>query len=95
MFDVFAIEGGIPIGKINEICGAAGVGKTQLCMQLCVNVQIPELLGGLQGKAIYIDTEGSFVKSRLEEITRSTIEYLKNKFNLSDSNGRIISSKKN
>ena len=30
------------------------LGKTQICMQLCVNVQIPECLGGLEGQAVYI-----------------------------------------
>jgi len=30
------------------------IGKTQICMQLCVNVQIPECLGGLGGQAVYI-----------------------------------------
>ena len=32
-------------------------------MQLAVDVQIPEVLGGNGGEAIYIDTEGSFMVS--------------------------------
>ena len=40
------LGGGIPIGQITEIYGQPGVGKTQLCMQLCVNVQIPDAFGG-------------------------------------------------
>lgn len=67
------------MGKITEICGAAGVGKTQLCMQFCVNVQIPEKFGGLGGKAIYIDTEGSFMSNRVVEIFNSTFKILQNK----------------
>ena len=70
------------MGKITEVCGAAGLGKTQMCMQLCVNVQIPECFGGLAAKAIYIDTEGSFVSNRLIEIVTGTIQLLQQKFNL-------------
>lgn len=81
------MEGGLPLGKISEICGAAGVGKTQICMQYCVNVQIPEIFGGLAGKAIYIDTEGSFMSNRVVEIANSTIKLLTEKFNLENSNG--------
>jgi RAD51-like protein 2 len=40
------------------------VGKTQLAIQLAVDVQIPELFGGNGGEAIYIDTEGSFMVSK-------------------------------
>lgn len=82
------LDGGIPLSKVTEIAGIAGVGKTQiwyvinvfeLCcdafghykftvfsLQLCVSVQMPELCGGLQGQAIFIDTEGSFNISRLQ-----------------------------
>lgn len=34
--------------------GVPGVGKTQLGMQIAVNVQIPVAFGGLGGKAVYI-----------------------------------------
>lgn len=37
------------------------MGKSQLAMQLAVNVQIPEIFGGNGGEAIYIDTEGGFM----------------------------------
>ena len=46
-------------------------------MQLCVNTQIPELLGGLEGQAVYIDTEGSFMSKRIIEIASATINLLK------------------
>lgn len=34
--------------------GVPGIGKTQIGIQLSVNVQIPREFGGLGGKAIYI-----------------------------------------
>ncbi|KXS20047.1 P-loop containing nucleoside triphosphate hydrolase protein [Gonapodya prolifera JEL478] len=42
-------------------------------MQLCVNVQIPTILGGFGGQAIYIDTEGSFFPDRLIQIANATV----------------------
>jgi RAD51-like protein 2 len=58
------------------VCGAAGVGKTQICMQQCVNVQIAASMGGLGGQAVYIDTEGSFVSGRAAEIAQATVRAL-------------------
>ncbi|XP_017395206.2 DNA repair protein RAD51 homolog 3, partial [Cebus imitator] len=55
------LGGGVPLMKTTEICGAPGIGKTQLCMQLAVDVQIPECFGGVAGEAVFIDTEGSFM----------------------------------
>ncbi|CAI2175917.1 7497_t:CDS:10 [Funneliformis geosporum] len=67
---------GVPIGKITEFCGAPGMGKTQLGMQLCVNVQVPQNLSGPEGEAIFIDTEGSFIAHRAAEIAKATITKL-------------------
>ena len=58
------------------MCGAAGVGKTQICMQQCVNVQLPASVGGVGGQAVYIDTEGSFVSGRAAEIAQATVRAL-------------------
>jgi len=41
-----ATEGGIPLYGITEIVGEAGVGKTQLGMQLALTVQLPVNMGG-------------------------------------------------
>lgn len=38
---------GISNVGITEICGESGSGKTQICLQLAVSVQLPEHLGGL------------------------------------------------
>lgn len=77
------------MGKITEICGAAGVGKTQLCMQLCINIQLPTELGGFAAKAVYIDTEGSFVKSRLVEMTQAIRESVEKKNNLNQNSSNL------
>ncbi len=83
--------GGIPFGKITEICGSAGAGKTQFAMQLCVNVQIPENFNGCSGQAVYIDTEGSFISKRVIEIAHSVQNYLSSKFNLDENCGKYYS----
>ena len=44
-------------------------------MQLSLNVQLPLENGGLVGEAVYIDTEGSFVVSRLMEMAQSLLIY--------------------
>lgn len=55
---------------MTEFCGAPGIGKTQLAIQLCVNCQIPVWADGTAGHAIYIDTEGSFVPERALDMVR-------------------------
>ena len=60
--------GGIETQAVTEFVGEFGVGKTQLCHQLCVMVQLPPEEGGLSGKAIYIDTEGTFRPERIIQI---------------------------
>jgi DNA repair protein RAD51 len=62
------LEGGIETGSITEIFGEFRTGKTQLCHTLCVTCQQPVNDGGAEGKAIYIDTEGSFRPERLQAI---------------------------
>ncbi|XP_077021062.1 DNA repair protein RAD51 homolog 3 isoform X3 [Tamandua tetradactyla] len=70
------LGGGIPLTKTTEICGAPGVGKTQLCMQLAVDVQIPECFGGVAGEAVFIDTEGSFMVERVVDLASACIQHL-------------------
>ncbi|KAF3771540.1 DNA repair RAD51-like protein 3 [Nymphaea thermarum] len=53
--------------------GVPGIGKTQLGIQLAINVQIPVKYGGLGGKAIYIDTEGSFMVERAQQIADACV----------------------
>ncbi|XP_030648090.1 DNA repair protein RAD51 homolog 3 [Chanos chanos] len=69
------LGGGLPVGKTTEICGAPGIGKTQLCIQLAVDVQIPVCFGGLGGQAVYIDTEGSFLIQRAVDIAQAAVDH--------------------
>merc|ERR1711991_270537 len=62
---------GILCGRLTEICGVPGIGKTQLAMQLAVDVQIPTAFGGVGGECLYIDTEGSFSPQRTYEIAKA------------------------
>ncbi|XP_061961333.1 DNA repair protein RAD51 homolog 3 isoform X2 [Populus nigra] len=66
------LGGGISCKQVTEIGGVPGIGKTQLGIQLAVNVQMPSYCGGLGGKAIYI--EGSFMGERAQEIAEACIE---------------------
>ncbi|KAE9610750.1 hypothetical protein Lal_00021227 [Lupinus albus] len=68
------LGGGIICKEVTEIGGVPGIGKTQIGIQLAVNVQIPPEYGGLGGKAIYIDTEGSFMVERVLQIAEACIE---------------------
>uniref|UniRef100_A0A8C8DDV8 DNA repair protein RAD51 homolog 3 n=1 Tax=Oryzias sinensis TaxID=183150 RepID=A0A8C8DDV8_9TELE len=70
-----ALKGGLPVGKVTEICGAPGVGKTQLCLQLSVDVQIPRSFGGLEAQVIFMDTEGSFVLQRVVDIAAAVVRH--------------------
>lgn len=62
------LGGGIQTMSITEAFGEFRTGKTQLAMTLCVTVQLSEELGGCEGKAAFIDTEGTFRPERLREI---------------------------
>ncbi|XP_039031621.1 DNA repair protein RAD51 homolog [Hibiscus syriacus] len=62
------LEGGIETGSITDIYGEFRSGKTQLCHILCVTCQLPLDQGGGEGKAMYIDAEGTFRSQRLFQI---------------------------
>lgn len=69
------LGGGIETRGITEFFGEFRTGKTQICHQLSVTVQLPEESGGLNGDAVYIDTEGTFRPERLVQIaTRFELE---------------------
>lgn len=62
------LGGGIESGSITEMFGEFRTGKTQLCHTLCVTCQLPAAQGGGEGRALYIDTEGTFRPERLKAI---------------------------
>ncbi|RZF45174.1 hypothetical protein LSTR_LSTR009945 [Laodelphax striatellus] len=66
------LDEGITLGEITDLSGASGSGKTQLCLQLCISVQVPRILGCVQGEAIYVDTNSGFSAPRLEEIAKAS-----------------------
>mmetsp|Transcript_9355 Transcript_9355/g.16402 ORF Transcript_9355/g.16402 Transcript_9355/m.16402 type:complete len:420 (-) Transcript_9355:333-1592(-) len=72
------LEGGVPTGEITEFCGVPGCGKTQLCMQLAVDVTIPREFGGQGGECLYIDTEGSFAVERVQAVAQAVLQHLHN-----------------
>jgi len=75
---------GVETCAITEAFGAFGSGKTQLGLALSVNVQLPLDQGGAAGKAVYIDTEGTFRPERIKQIAEGmgadTEKALKNIF---------------
>jgi DNA repair protein RadA len=62
------LGGGIETQAITELYGEFGSGKSQIVHQEAVNVQLPEDQGGLNGGAIYIDTENTFRPERIEQM---------------------------
>ncbi|MCR4327368.1 MAG: DNA repair and recombination protein RadA [Nanoarchaeota archaeon] len=67
-FDELLGGRGVESRAITEAFGAYGSGKTQLGLSLAVNVQLPIEQGGAGGKAVYIDTEGTFRPQRIRQI---------------------------
>ncbi len=65
------LGGGIQVKTITEFAGEFGSGKTQICHQLSVNVQLPEDKGGLGKGAIYIDTENTFRPERIIQMAKA------------------------
>ncbi len=64
------LGGGIETQTITEFYGEYGSGKSQMAHQLCVNVQLPIEKGGLDGGALYIDTENTFRTERIVQMAR-------------------------
>ncbi len=61
------------IGEVIEVCGLSSCGKTQICFQLALNVQIPQPLGGLHNEpaqSLYIDCHGDFSTERIHEMAK-------------------------
>jgi DNA repair protein RadA len=63
--------GGVETKAVTEFYGAPGSGKTQLCHTMCAIVPQDKSKGGVCGKSIYIDTEGTFRTERIVEIAKA------------------------
>ena len=50
------LKGGLLVPGVTEIAGTSAAGKTQICMQLSLSVQLPAEQGGLDG-GMYVAIE--------------------------------------
>ncbi|KAL6779697.1 RAD51C [Auxenochlorella protothecoides x Auxenochlorella symbiontica] len=71
------LGGGVGLQQITEVCGGPGLGKTQLGMQLALDVQIPDCFGGLGGEALYVDAEGGLTLERLTQMADALAAHLR------------------
>src|SRR5213594_2849395 len=65
------LGGGLETQAITEFVGEFGAGKSQICMRLSVNTQLPPSEGGLGGKVLFLDTEGTFAPQRIHQMTKA------------------------
>jgi DNA repair protein RadA len=65
------LGGGVETQNITEFYGEYGSAKTQISHQLSVNVQLPEGEGGLGKGVVYIDTEDTFIPTRIEQMAEA------------------------
>jgi len=64
------LGGGVETQSITEVYGEFGSGKSQVTHQLAVNVQLPREHGGLEGSAIFVDSEDTFRPERIDDMIR-------------------------
>lgn len=65
------LGGGVETQALTECFGQFGSGKTQIGLQLAINVQLPKEEGGLDGYAVMIDTENTFRPSRIVQLAEA------------------------
>lgn len=65
------LDGGIETQALTEVYGEFGCGKTQFCHTMCVMVQKSKEEGGLEGGALYIDSENTFRPERIVSIAKA------------------------
>ena len=64
------LGGGIETQSITEVYGEFGAGKSQVTHQISVTVQLPAEHGGLEGSAIFIDSEDTFRPERIDQMVK-------------------------
>ena len=62
------LQGGLLYPGVTEIAGESASGKTQLCIQICLNAQ-KERIGGHNVASVYVCTEDAFPTKRLQQMT--------------------------
>jgi DNA repair protein RadA len=65
------LRGGVETKSVTQFYGDSGSGKTQICHSLATIVSQDKSKGGVDGRCIYIDTEGSFRPERVSEIAKA------------------------
>lgn len=65
------LYGGVETSAITQFYGDSSSGKTQLCHTICSIVSQDMQGGGINGKAIYLDTEGTYRPERIVQIARA------------------------
>lgn len=65
------LGGGLETGTITEMYAQYASGKSQIGFQLIVNTQLPKEKGGLNGAAVFIDTESTFRVQRIKQIAEA------------------------
>lgn len=66
------VAGGLEPTSITEFYGEFSSGKSQICHQLAVDVQLPPEEGGIEGKVLWLDTEATFRPERIHEMAMGT-----------------------
>ena len=76
------LGGGVETGAITEFFGEFGSGKSSVAHQLAVSVQLPKDKGGMEGMAVWIDSESTFRPERIKQIAEAngldTLQVLRN-----------------
>jgi DNA repair protein RadA len=65
------LYGGVETSAITQFYGDSSSGKTQLCHTICSIVSQDIQEGGIKGKAIYLDTEGTYRPERIVQIAKA------------------------
>jgi len=65
------LGGGFESGGISETFGEFGASKSQIAHILAVTVQLPKEKGGVGGKAVFVDGEGTFRPERIMQIAKA------------------------
>jgi len=62
---------GVETQSLTETFAEFGSGKTQIALQLAVNVQLPKERGGIDADCVFIDTENTFRPQRIIQMAKA------------------------